>query len=76
MPNYNEYTADEFIQDPLFREWINNTDPASSSFWHQWISLRPPNLGEFLQAEEAFRMLVAIFGGEYAVNDDSLKSHG
>ena len=69
MPNYDRYTADEFIQDPLFMEWIYENTPISAAFWHDWISLRPSNLEEFLEAEQALRMLAAIFGQERFVND-------
>lgn len=69
MPDYDHYTADEFIQDPLFMEWIYENTPASTAFWHDWISSRPSNLEEFLEAEQALRMLEAIFGKERLVRD-------
>ena len=69
MPNYDHHTADEFIQDPLFKEWIYENTPASVAYWHDWISRRPSNLEEFLEAEQALRMLKAIFGRESVVED-------
>ena len=67
MPDYNCYSADEFIQDPLFTEWVHENTPASAAFWDEWISRRPANLEEFLEAEQALRMLTAIFGKKVEV---------
>ena len=64
MPDYDQYTANEFIQDPLFIEWIYESTPASVTFWNKWVLSRPANLEEFLEAEQALRMLASIFGTE------------
>ena len=74
MPNYNQYTANEFIQDALFLEWIYENTPSSAAFWDNWISRRPSNLEEFLEAEQAIRMLAAIFGQAGLFNETTPRS--
>lgn len=41
MKNYNEYTVEDFVQDPSFRQWVLDNTPDSKAFWEPWVLQYP-----------------------------------
>lgn len=41
MKNYNEYTVEDFVQDPSFRQWVLDHTPDSKAFWESWVLQNP-----------------------------------
>lgn len=35
---YKDYTVDNFMQDPLFRQWIFHPDEEMDDFWANWLN--------------------------------------
>ena len=47
---YDHYTADDFIAEESFQQWVRNPVPEISRFWEQWIRAHPSKINEVTQA--------------------------
>jgi len=50
--NYESYSAEQFLDDAFFIQWIKGESPAANDYWNEWINSNPPNLGEMKVAEK------------------------
>lgn len=50
--DYQTYTAEDFILDQKFRQWILNPDQESNAFWEAWLVQHPEKAGVIEDARE------------------------
>jgi hypothetical protein len=50
--DYHTYTAEDFILDQNFRQWVLNPDQVSNSFWEAWLVQHPEKVGVIEEARE------------------------
>lgn len=41
MPDYSSFSAEEFVRDPFFQQWVVQPKPTHLAFWTQWMSEHP-----------------------------------
>ena len=46
--NYSNYQAEDFFNDPVFRQWVLQPDPELNFFWEKWL-LNHPNKEETIR---------------------------
>lgn len=39
--NYSNYQAEDFFNDPVFRQWVLQPDPELNFFWEKWLLNHP-----------------------------------
>lgn len=59
MKDYGQYTAEDFLQDDDFVQWVAypNTDPDRDAFWEEWLRSNPHKIDE---VEEARLLVLSI----------------
>ena len=50
--DYQAYTAEDFILDQKFREWVLHPDPESNLFWKTWMAQHPEKVAVIEEARE------------------------
>ena len=40
-PDYDNFSVDDFVIDPLFKEWVLYCDPNHNEFWTDWKNENP-----------------------------------
>ena len=50
---YKDFTAEDFIADPDFINWVKQPDAASDQFWNQWLQENPEKRAT-VEAAKAF----------------------
>jgi ferric-dicitrate binding protein FerR (iron transport regulator) len=68
--NYKEFTLQQFLEDPFFREWVLRPDFESDQFWGDWIS-ENPDRKEILT--EAKSLLLELRIPEYSLSQDEVE---
>ena len=56
---YESYNSDQFLEDPLFIEWIRQQTPESEAFWSAWKADSPSNLEAMQEAEIKLRAMLS-----------------
>jgi ferric-dicitrate binding protein FerR (iron transport regulator) len=51
MPEYQNYSVDQFATDPAFRSWVLDPDTGSDAFWQRWLLLNKEKTGTVNQAK-------------------------
>lgn len=71
MPEYQNYSVDQFATDPSFRRWILNPDAGSDVFWQRWLLLNKDKISTINQA----RTLVLAVHEKYRdeLQDDQIR---
>lgn len=41
MTDYRNFQVDDFLEDPLFLDWIFENDKIAKHFWKEWLQLNP-----------------------------------
>ena len=41
LPDYNQYTVNDFVLDTLFRQWVLQPDEQNMTFWHTFMLRHP-----------------------------------
>ncbi len=57
--DYKKFTAEDFIDDSFFIEWIRDHTPASEMFWNDWQQSTPANLDEMKLAKEKLSFILS-----------------
>jgi transmembrane sensor len=52
MPDYTDYTFDDFALDARFREWALTDSPTEREFWNDWLQANPDKLDLVLAARQ------------------------
>jgi len=55
--NYAAYTAQDFLQDEDFQNWVLQPGPENSLFWENWLRQHPRQQGAVNQARQALLAL-------------------
>lgn len=53
--NYSEYTTEDFILNPHFREWVANPNIISNKYWENWLKKYPEKIHELKEAKKMLR---------------------
>ncbi len=54
---YNNYSAEDFITDDYFREWVEHPDEENQKFWDDWIRQHPERLEAINEARSILEHL-------------------
>jgi len=54
---YKNYSAEDFVWDEQFRNWVLFPDSQSTSFWNNWLQQHPEKEGIVQQAAEVVKSL-------------------
>ena len=57
MKNYNQFQAEDFVQDPYFRKWVLGKLPPEDNFWPAW---QAAHAAQFECIEKARTMIIAF----------------
>ncbi|MEP1086364.1 FecR domain-containing protein [Algoriphagus sp.] len=49
--DYTDFSLDDFITDPYFKEWVLHPDTASEDFWSEWQKLNPSKITLLMEAK-------------------------
>ncbi|WP_338874703.1 FecR domain-containing protein [Spirosoma sp. SC4-14] len=52
MPDYTQYTFDDLVHDPRFRQWALTDSPPDREFWNNWLQQNPDKLDLVLAARQ------------------------
>lgn len=67
--NYNNYRAEDFLDDAHFIEWVKYRSPALDKFWSEWQASQPHNLAAFREAERQLMLILSAGRIEPAKED-------
>lgn len=70
-PNYQEFSVEDFILDPFFKEWVNHSTPESDEFWMKWKEAHPDKLEVI---EEARITVLALEESKFSLENEELKA--
>ncbi len=57
MMHYEQFSAEDFSQDPDFIKWVRSPDDHNRRLWDEWIALHPEKENEIKEARELVRLL-------------------
>lgn len=57
LDKYQQYTAENFADDPYFFAWVTEPDEQSKSFWHTWLDINPEKHAVIQEAKSLIGML-------------------
>lgn len=52
MPDYRNYSFDDFILDDRFRDWVLENSPTDQAFWNEWLQMNPDKVDVVLAARQ------------------------
>lgn len=55
--DYNDFSAIDFIEDPFFRQWINENTPETARFWASFMTSHPEKIEAIVQARETLLIM-------------------
>ena len=70
--NYENYSTEEFANDPSFQRWVGRTHPGDVDFWDAWIAAHPEKEEEARQASllvQQLRFRKMHVPDEYVISD-------
>lgn len=69
--NYDNYTIDDFVMDPFFKEWVLYSDPIHDEFWMDWKEANPAKVN---RVEEARALVLSLERSKHQMSSDELIS--
>ncbi|OJJ15343.1 hypothetical protein BKI52_38665 [marine bacterium AO1-C] len=57
LDKYQQYSAEDFADDPSFFTWVTEPDEATKTFWHNWLKLNPEKHNIIEEAKSLIGML-------------------
>ncbi len=57
LDKYQQYSAEDFADDPSFFAWVTEPDEATKTFWHHWLNLNPEKHSVIQEAKSLIGML-------------------
>ena len=57
LDKYQQYSAEDFADDPMFFAWITEPDEATKTFWHNWLEVNPEKHPVIREAKSLIGML-------------------
>ncbi len=70
LTNYREFSVQQFLEDPFFREWVLRPDFESDQFWSDWVSANPD---KEVEVEEAKNLLLELRLPEYSLSQEEIE---
>jgi transmembrane sensor len=55
--DYNSYTAEDFVQDHWFREWVLTDNQKTGNFWDNWLNDHPNKRPDVVRAKALLQVL-------------------
>ncbi|MBC8154601.1 MAG: FecR family protein [Bacteroidetes bacterium] len=71
MPDYTNFTFDDFVLDDRFRQWVLTNAPADQVFWNEWLRINPDKLDLVLAARQFVSQLHQV---QEELSDEELNS--
>ncbi len=50
--DYDNFSIDDFVMDPFFKEWVLYSDPVQNEFWTDWKNTNPSKVEIIKEARE------------------------
>ncbi|MEB2784355.1 FecR family protein [Algoriphagus persicinus] len=69
--DYDNFSLDDFVMDPFFKEWVLYADPVHSEFWLDWKDANPSKVK---LVEEAEAILLSIENSKLEMRPAELRS--
>lgn len=69
--NYENYSLDDFVIDPYFKEWVLFSSPIHDEFWNNW---KDDNLSKVEIVEEARELILRLERLKLEMNSDESRS--
>ena len=57
IDKYQQFSAEDFADDPSFFTWVTEPDEATKTFWHNWLKLNPEKHSLIEEAKSLIGML-------------------
>ncbi|WP_192085788.1 FecR family protein [Algoriphagus sp. Y33] len=67
--DYDNFSTDDFVMDPFFKEWVLFSDPVHEEFWTIWKDANPSKIKLL---EEAKRLVLTLEKSKFEMNSDEL----
>ena len=58
--NYESYSAEQFLEDAFFIQWVKGQSREANAFWNEWIGSKPTNIEEMHTAEKQLRAILSV----------------
>lgn len=71
MKDYYHFTANDFVMDEYFRNWVWKPTDESNLYWRSWIARHPDKVTE---VEEAINLLKRLPFAEYKLGEDEVQA--
>ncbi len=68
--DYREYEAEDFLLDPLFREYCLGKNKKAVRFWEEWMAVNPEKLNAVRQARQLYALLNGNHGAQGFLADE------
>ncbi|MDR7132119.1 ferric-dicitrate binding protein FerR (iron transport regulator) [Algoriphagus sp. 4150] len=68
---YDNFSTDDFVTDPFFKEWVLFSDPAHEEFWNTWKKANPSKVKLL---EEAKELVLKLEKSKFAMDSNELLS--
>ncbi len=68
--HFNNYTVEQFLDDPIFIRWVKFCSTEDEAFWRGWVASNPANLEAFNSAK---LRLSAILSANTLPDDQDIK---
>ncbi|MBN7815465.1 FecR family protein [Algoriphagus pacificus] len=68
--NYSEFSVEDFIMDPFFKEWVIQSSPEADEFWIHWKEENPSKV-EIL--EDAKKAVLALEKSQFTLKEEEFK---
>lgn len=69
--NYRDFTVQQFLEDPFFRNWVLRPDFDSDQFWDTWILENPDQKEKLLEAKS---LLIELRNPDYSLTQDEIEA--
>lgn len=69
--DYDNFSKDDFVMDPFFKEWVLFSDPVLDEFWMDWKEANPSKLKLLKEAEE---LVLHLEKSKFEMNPNELIS--
>lgn len=69
--DYDNFSTEDFVLDPFFKEWVLYSDPAHDEFWMEWVDNNPAKLK---MLEDARAIVLKLEKSKFEMNPNELRS--
>ena len=69
--DYENFTINDFVMDPFFKEWVLYSDPIHDEFWMGWKDANPSKIKAL---EEARAIILSLENSKQEMDSDEMRS--